>query len=302
VELLLELHRLMKAGQSESAEADRIRDYMEAPWYQLDELEVARLGGMSADLYTLEPDSPIIHPNVITTKEEGFYKALEEFHRAGDFDGLLALLRDKPQCMEASEAAFERGLAYASLGEHQASVLFFDEVLRLRPEQPWVEACRLDQLAEAGREQEAAAAAESIARRSVDSISLFFAGQFQFFYAASQPATERIEHYSRAIDTLQRSLDALAKDSAATKMPQARKSSWLYLAVALEYIGKRDAARDACLAALHIDPNYHSALMFFGWLESEEYQGHSESQHAIFRDTFPASITRVLPWSSAQAA
>ena len=47
------LHALSVAGQSQSPEADALRDSLEGPWYALSETEQQRLNGLSEDLYSL---------------------------------------------------------------------------------------------------------------------------------------------------------------------------------------------------------------------------------------------------------
>ncbi|MCY2986685.1 MAG: hypothetical protein NTY19_02325 [Planctomycetota bacterium] len=51
VRLLLDLHRCMAAGASESDEAESLRDQMDAPWNQLGPRELRLVRGLSADLY-----------------------------------------------------------------------------------------------------------------------------------------------------------------------------------------------------------------------------------------------------------
>ena len=53
VRLLRQLHRLI-AEDNDGDEADALREDMDAPWYALSEEEIARIRGLSADLYTLD--------------------------------------------------------------------------------------------------------------------------------------------------------------------------------------------------------------------------------------------------------
>src|SRR5436853_6700390 len=54
--LLRRLHELMAAGKGDTDEADTVRDEMDLPWRALRRKEIARLDGLSADLYMLEDD------------------------------------------------------------------------------------------------------------------------------------------------------------------------------------------------------------------------------------------------------
>jgi len=53
LDLLIQLDALMREGQGDSEQADRIRDLMDAPWYKLTGVEHAVISEASADLYTI---------------------------------------------------------------------------------------------------------------------------------------------------------------------------------------------------------------------------------------------------------
>src|SRR5688500_5312153 len=88
---LLELMRLISDGLGDSSEAEALRDKMESAWRELDSAEIARLDGLSADLFVLEKQSIPSHGD---TSSEGM--AVAEVRHAWereDWDGLLRALR-----------------------------------------------------------------------------------------------------------------------------------------------------------------------------------------------------------------
>lgn len=125
VELLRQLHFQMRDGLGDSPEADSIRDRMDIPWTQLDEGEIRRVDAMSADLYALEPDSPIVHPAALTIAPSEFRTRLERHWFAEEWEELLRGLREQPQDIDAGEAAQIRGKCWEALGDDETAELFY---------------------------------------------------------------------------------------------------------------------------------------------------------------------------------
>ncbi len=136
VELLHELHKLMRNGKGDSDEADQVRDQMDAPWYKLDSAERARFDGMSADLYTLESKSPIQHANSDRFIEKELSGRLALLIMAREWDRVLELLRESPEKVSWDLAAQYRAEAYAKLGDGTTAKKFLAEAWRLNPKLP----------------------------------------------------------------------------------------------------------------------------------------------------------------------
>lgn len=131
VRLLVELHRLIAAGKGDDEEADLLRDQMDVPWHHLSRAELALVDGLSADLYTLNHDSHLKHPLAGGINSSDFATELRAMRRAGNFEGVLALLRNRPQCISADRAAFLRGWCYEQLGDFETAELFFEHAAKL---------------------------------------------------------------------------------------------------------------------------------------------------------------------------
>jgi hypothetical protein len=56
--LLLRLHELIAAGKGDTANADAVRDEMDAPWRSLGSAEQELAGGLSEDLYAISDHGP----------------------------------------------------------------------------------------------------------------------------------------------------------------------------------------------------------------------------------------------------
>jgi hypothetical protein len=131
VELLIQLHLLMRIGKSETEEADEIRDALDIPWKYLSETESRRIRNLSADLASIEPDSPFRHPASGGVQRREVAQEIRAARQSGDYETILAILRDRPECVSADRAAFLRGWCYERLGEPEVAALFFEHAAQL---------------------------------------------------------------------------------------------------------------------------------------------------------------------------
>ncbi len=128
--LLLELHRIIANGGLESEEADEVRDAMEPRWYRLTEAEIARLDVLSANLYMLS-DNDIPRPVPSEQRTKAYLEPrIRQAQEAGDWDTVLALLRNGPDYLTPDELAYQRSVAYRALGHCETALLFADYAYR----------------------------------------------------------------------------------------------------------------------------------------------------------------------------
>ena len=131
VSLLVRLRKLIRDGLGDSEAAEELRSSMDRPWYALSDAERTRVDGMSADLSTLEPDSPIAHPEVGGILSRELADAIRSARRIAGFEQILELLRRQPQHISADRAAFMRGWCYEHLNDLEISALFFEHAAQL---------------------------------------------------------------------------------------------------------------------------------------------------------------------------
>jgi hypothetical protein len=107
IELLNDLHALIREGSDETDQGEGIRDRMDGPASRLTREEVASVNGISADFYTLT-DEP---PAAILPRTAEVHSDLEEGLRArnlGNYNTALTLFRKcAPYLSPASLAAIE---------------------------------------------------------------------------------------------------------------------------------------------------------------------------------------------------
>lgn len=129
--LLLTLHDMIARGQGDSEAADVIRDRMDAPWSQLDSEEVARINGLSADLYMLSGEEIPESPAPPGHSPEQQRADLTEARAGGQAERALALLRSSPRVLPEPDIAAMRAWAYEVLGHQNAAKAFTSYATRL---------------------------------------------------------------------------------------------------------------------------------------------------------------------------
>jgi hypothetical protein len=130
--LLQELHAVIEAGRGDTAEADAIRDAMDAPWNALTEAEQDRLGGLSQDLYDLSAGrtAPI---HLAPAERVQWTQTIGEALKTQNWDRLLELLRHAPADAPADQIRLAQALCWEHLGEPDVALRFRREAGRLNP-------------------------------------------------------------------------------------------------------------------------------------------------------------------------
>ena len=103
--LLVQLHQVIAKGGLESEEADEIRDSMEASYSRLNEVETKRLTILSANLHMLN-DAEVFRPVPPEQRTKKWLEPqIDRAIEAGDWDTVLALLRNEPDYLTVSRLA-----------------------------------------------------------------------------------------------------------------------------------------------------------------------------------------------------
>ena len=267
VRLLHELHFLMRDGKDESPEGEAIRDQMDWPWRHLNEEEVNRVNGMSADLYTLESDSPIVHPTSPVQTPGDYWDEIQAARSEGDYDRVLALLRDKPQLVADDRAAFYRGLCYSHLGDHETAVMFHRHAVAVNPESSDYSSFLLRSLETARRSHEAGQVAMKLAQDTCGPPHIRAAAAHTLLHVADQSADQDAailldvagEVFHELIDAMtptshrRQFVDFVCMGLVECKLRQNKDSE----------------ALDAVNQAVSFDPQYDQPLVVRGLLQSQ---------------------------------
>lgn len=285
ISLLVELHRLIAAGECESESADELRDRMDTPWRGLDAREIALANGLSADLYSLGGDRDA--PEEFTGEAaefERYKRALEE----NRWDRALDVIRENEQKLLARFVAYRRGICWAQLHEPEVAILFFNDAARIQPLAPQEEVWLLSCMTEAGRSVELIPRVREIFQSASDPL-LLLQSSIVSCDAAIQSTGDAVESQLReAIQVAERGLDVAAGSPPDDSLDSMRCSVLLHLAITYDQFGDHGAAREACQRALELDPERNAALTLLGFLTFEQYP---DSQRASFRHRFHQELT-----------
>ena len=291
--LLIQLHRLIRAGEGESSEAEAIRDELDIPWREFDARTMRLVRGLSADLRSIE------RPRGVSESADPL-SAAEFVASAARNDWRLSLevLRNNEPSLPTRLVAFCRGLCWSHLGQPEAAIEFFREADRIEPlrdgERAWLLLAYL--LAD---EMEVALAGASAAATSSSSSTLLFIAAEIFSLQADSDGLSAAEATRRlAIEVGQRALIA-SQDNGDTLPDFLRPAALMQLSLNYDAIGNREAARDACERALEIAPTDEYALLLLGWLSSEKAP--KDGRPAFRRSVSRAIAKRSLPSVSAAA-
>lgn len=127
--LIVHLHRLIRAGQGDSAAANHLREAMEIPERNLTRFEIRRLNGLSADLYMIAGEE-LPDPNLVRNPPHALEENLLDAYRRLDWSELLRLLRAGPSSLPAEQVAYIRFRAYDAMGMNWAALEFIDYAAR----------------------------------------------------------------------------------------------------------------------------------------------------------------------------
>lgn len=283
VELLLELHSLMRAGKSDGDEADAVRDAMDEPWRHLSPEQIKRMRGLSADLHSMGKDrlSPPDGPTEDQTEEFKTAIARENWDQA------LVLVRNCEATLAPAQAALARGSCWVHLELHAAAILFFEESLPIEEENPDCKASLLMVMMRAGQFDRAEPLAKEIIRRDSNALLLLLASEVFFLRVTEVSPAESVEITRCAVETAQKGLRLAEQAPEDEVLRSHRVLVNLYLAVHFDLHDSPAEARAACDEALNLTPADDNALMFLGWLTSEQCP---EEEKPDFRRDFQRNL------------
>jgi len=145
----------MAYGEEESPAEEALREQMLDSWRNLSVEELARVDGLSADLYMLSDEEIFekVEPAERTRARLG--PRLREAWLRRDWDAVLALLRTGPDFLDRAQLAYLRGRCWAGLGHHDVALLFSEYAARLKPDHVSYQVLPLEELLQMGQLEQA---------------------------------------------------------------------------------------------------------------------------------------------------
>jgi len=129
--LLVRLHELIAADQTDSDETDTVRDRMDELSVSLEGSQVQMVNDLSGDLYMLTGEE-VVAEAMRGLPLEAVHAQIKAAFEEKRWPDLLRALRG-PHQLPKDRAAYVRARAYACLGFHLAAVKFFEHAYALRP-------------------------------------------------------------------------------------------------------------------------------------------------------------------------
>ncbi len=256
--LLKEVHALIAAGGGESPEADDIRDRMEMAGSGLSPDEIARLKGLSADLYMLQDDETRQPSDAAETTGDR-RAALQDAWESEDWSRGLALLRKNPPLFTGAQIAYLRFRAYAALGHLDTARVFIEYAFRQNPGNVTYACLLSDLLVRLRRLGEAAERAEAwLADPSSPPGLRIQAAGLLLRSAGDATGSEALSIHERVIGILQA---ALGSEESAADTPDLRTYGYVCLGTCFEAVGRIKEAHQAYDRALLFDPLHEGALV-----------------------------------------
>ena len=257
---LRQLHRLIAEGKGNTEEADEVRDAMDTPWLHLTEAEVARLDGLSADLYMLQ-NREVFEPSDGRSKiqiGQAIYAAVKQ----EKWKEALVLMR-KPNSIPRAKVATYRVAAYEALGQTDAALMFLRYLITLDPSHPVLKAVELSLLKRTHRLEEAEQKATAYLNDATQSpfLRINSAGllALNFEYLPHSDYSDFVSIYDQIVAML---ISALNEEQPTTLL---RKETIEYGYEILGYcyfkLGKLHEALEAAKDALRFGPSEASTLM-----------------------------------------
>lgn len=276
IELFLQLHALNVQGKDETDEADGIREESDGEWWKMSESQRQRLRGLSADLFTIDPNETSTHPPSGRGLAEAARAAIVSCLDHNDWEGLLIVIREHAEGIPVDLAAYYRGECWAEMGYMDAGIVF----LRFACEQGRLNvipayAYRLLML---GRIDEAA----SVCERLLEAADKLWP-ENAFVLAncccslAYKVEVDKNEWLKRAIHWFAIAFKSLAEQNI---LEEALPGNYVALGFCHYMLGNAKEAQGACEQALKIDPERPSALFLHGLIQRGSRGKHDGSNEA----------------------
>jgi len=131
-QFLRNLHELIREGQGESAEADALRDQMDALWHGFSEQQQHRFSGLSEDLYSIAEGS-CSSVEMSPSDRKAWALELHQAQNQRDWDKVLQLLRRPPIEVPERTIRFFQSQCWEMLGDPETALVFMHAAASAEP-------------------------------------------------------------------------------------------------------------------------------------------------------------------------
>jgi tetratricopeptide (TPR) repeat protein len=288
VKLLRELHSLIADGKGDTEEADRLRDLMDAPWFNMNAKEIRRVRGLSADLHTLVDTPPAFQQCDQELLNESCRLA-EEAWINKDWEGALELLRERPHPFPPDRVAFMRAGCWENLGDLETSLLFLERAAELNPGAGYYSLALMYTKLRLGRMSDAIFLADRIIDAEMVHPDLLF--KVATVLIGSTHVIAESEGLKlimmKAVEAIQKAFKIEQQLPENQRVPSTRVAGLVNLAMCYRKLGKADLALQAYDDALELDSRNDAALVGRGVLRftTDQNSAMEDFKQAVERGT-----------------
>lgn len=259
---LVALHKLDMQGKNESAEADSVRDEMDAPWYAMTTQEQERMGGLSADLYALAEGGPpsvaMNEQQIKTWKTEA--EDCKKQYLNGDIDAWLAFCRKPrpnsfpPPCGNPTSVVhFLQARCWDKFGDYETAAIFMQAAEKTDPQ---LAGLVLDLFHHAGNRDEERRYANRILNDSMSKPVFIYVAACYLFGQFNRMKSQRESLCNRLIPILK---EAIKREQLTPHgerdLPDTEMNLLKSLGFCFELVGKDNEAMMLYDQALELHPN-----------------------------------------------
>jgi tetratricopeptide (TPR) repeat protein len=257
--LLVQLHELIAADQTDSDDADTIRDRMDELSGFLEGSQFQMINDLSGDLYMLT-GKEIVPDAMRELPPKAVHDQIEAAFGEKRWTDLLRALRG-PHQLPKDSAAYARARAYAALGFHLAAVKFFEHAYALKPNPNYL-ALALDEHMESDMVDTAQALVQAIEDdRTAHPTLTLKAALVLLDLSRSRPEEEQVELDNRIGRLIER---AKSDPRWPESVPSLRTAGLVALAFGLAQADQLTGAESSLDEAIGISPSSDAARVARG--------------------------------------
>jgi tetratricopeptide (TPR) repeat protein len=284
---LVALHKLIKDGNDESAEAEAVRDAMDLPLKALSQPEKERARWLSEDLYSISTPPETHTPKELTNQAQQQINDFYEARQNQEWDRALALLRRCQDYLSPAMVSYLRGSIWLHAGSSDVATEFYKHASESEPTNANYRAIHLHALSKSDPKVALALAEQVLADPEEHApVVVARAADIRFREARSTADAMSGQMDRQLIPVLERNLARLEADVSSPSRLSAYAMTVGLIGFCNQSLGNSQAAIQTYTRGLRLIPNNDGLLVARGILQyGESPQAISDLEKAVQLDS-----------------
>jgi tetratricopeptide (TPR) repeat protein len=265
---LVALHRLIKDGKDESAEAESTRDALDAPLKALRRPENERARWLSEDLYSIsEPPATVTLKEMNPQAQQQLNEAYEA-RQNREWDRALSLLRRWQEYISPALVSYLRGAIWLEAGNPDVAAEFYRHASESDPTNANYRAIYFHALSESDPKAASVLAGEVLTDPEKHApVVVARAADIRLNETRNTPDTTSERVHRELIPVLERNMARLEADESASSRLSAYAMTVGLLGFCHEFLGNAQAAVQYYTRGLRVNPENDGLLVARGILQ-----------------------------------